>query len=139
MDNTIFIYKTNGFYFGFIRNGFLFSRDGIYMGWIEGDFVWDAKGRFRGTVTEISSYKYIIVNKLSMSPAPKMPKLPSSPETPPISPANIVPINLSPEFTDGFNGNLAPYLIVYFFEKAPLFRSAFCFKVFFQFILFLHK
>lgn len=105
MDNTIFVYKTNGFYLGFIRNGFLFSRDGIYMGWVEGNFVWDAKGKFRGAITEINNHKYILNNRLAMPPVPRMPKLPSATEIPPIPQANIIPINLSPELSDGFNGN----------------------------------
>lgn len=101
----MFIYKTNGFYFGFIKNGFLFSRDGIYMGWVEGNFVWDLKGKFRGVVTEINGNKYIILNRLSIPPAPKTPKLPSASEISPPQQSNIVPINLSPELIDGFNGN----------------------------------
>ena len=105
MDNTIFIYNTSGFYFGFIRNGFLFSRDGIYKGWAEGKFIWDATGKFRGIVTEINNHKYIIINKLTILPVQRIPKLPSNPEIPPTPQANIVPINLSPELADGFNGS----------------------------------
>src|SRR3989344_5551868 len=98
MDNTIYIYKINGFYFGFIRNGFLFSRDGIYMGWVEGKFVWDKTGKFRGIVTDINNYKYILINRLSMPPIPRMAKVPPIPEIPPMPQANIVPINVSPEY-----------------------------------------
>jgi len=106
MDNTIFIYKTNGFYLGFIRNGFLFSRDGIYMSWVEGNFVWDSKGKFRGVVTEIGGNKYIILNRLTIPPASRIPKPPPAPEMPPAPRSNIVPINLSPELVDGFNGGV---------------------------------
>lgn len=105
MDNTIYIYKTNGFYLGFIRNGFLFSGQGVYMGWVEGNFVWDSKGRFRGIITEINGHKYIILNRLSISPVARPPKLPQNQEIPPNPQPNIVRITLSPELSDGFNGD----------------------------------
>lgn len=105
MDNTIFIYKTNGFYFGFIKNGFLFSRDGIYLGWVEGDFVWDLRGKFRGAVTEVAGHNYILLNRLSIAPAPRIPKAPLAPEMSLTPQSNIAPVSLSPELVDGFNGN----------------------------------
>jgi hypothetical protein len=103
--DTIFIYKTNGFYFGFVRNGFLFSAQGVYLGWIENNFVWDAAGKFRGAITDINGAKYIIVNRLMISPAPRTPKLPPNQEIPPNPQPNIIPITLSPELSDGFDGS----------------------------------
>lgn len=72
------------------------------MGWAEGNFIWDANGRFRGVVTEINNYKYILVNRLSIPPVSRMPKVVPSIVTPPTPPANVVPISLSPELADGF-------------------------------------
>lgn len=105
MSDYIFIYKTNGFYLGFIRNGSLYSRDGIYIGWTDGNFAWDTVGRFRGTITTFKNYKYILMNRLTMPSAPRIPKTPSPPEVPPAPQDNIAPINLPPEFRDGFNGS----------------------------------
>jgi hypothetical protein len=40
-NSDIYIYKSNGNYFGFIRNGYLYSRDGVCLAWVEDDYVWD--------------------------------------------------------------------------------------------------
>ena len=102
MEEIIYIYKSNGFYFGFIKNGFLFSRDGIYCGWIERGFVWDEKGHFRGVLTD---NKYILVKRFAIPPISRTPKIAPAKEIPPAPPANIAPIALPPELIDAFNGN----------------------------------
>jgi hypothetical protein len=99
----IFIYKSNGFYFGFIRNDYLFSRDGIYLGWIEGKIVWDAGGRFRGVLVDYGNdHFYILSNRFAMPPAARTPKATSSNVVPPAPRSNIAPISLPVELSDSF-------------------------------------
>ena len=75
------------------------------MGWAEGNFIWDSKGKFRGAITPIGEYKYILNSRLSIPPLPRIPKASPSQENPPAPKANIAPITISPEFLDGFNGS----------------------------------
>lgn len=105
MENIIYIFKSNGFYFGFIKNDFLFSRNGIYLGWIERNFVWDRNGRFRGVIRDINGEKYILINRFTILPVSRTPKTAPPTEIPPPPKNNILPITLSPELIDAFNGD----------------------------------
>lgn len=96
------IFKLNGFYLGFIRNGHLFSRDGLPLGWIEGKFVWDYSGRFRGVVVEANGTSYIVINRFSLPPTQRSPKPIPSPEIPPVPQSNISPISMPVQFSDGY-------------------------------------
>ncbi len=102
MQNPQFIFKSNGYYLGFIQNGFLFSRDGIYLGWLEGQYVWDINGKFRGVVTQSQNYTYILLNQFAISPLPKPSKaLPGVPLLPPPQ-ANIPATSLPIGWVDAF-------------------------------------
>ncbi len=102
MNKYTFIFKSNGYYLGFIFNDFLFSRDGVYLGWIEGNFVWDTAGKFRGSVTDITGQKYVLINRFTIPPVPRSPK--PAPQSPvlPNPPANIQPVSLPLGFIDSF-------------------------------------
>lgn len=103
-SSPVYIYKSNGFYFGFISNGTLYSRDGIYLGWIEGNFVWDSKGRFRGTIVDVNGNKLILINRFTMIPPQRTPiPYPAASVTIPNPPSNIAPMSLSVEVKDGFD------------------------------------
>jgi hypothetical protein len=97
-----YIYKSNGYYLGFIQDGFLFDPNGVYIGWVDGKFVWDKSGFFRGVLTPMDNSKnYILSERFSIKPIPRSPKtignvVPLSP------PSNINPINLPPNMGDGF-------------------------------------
>lgn len=102
--NLVFIYKSNGLYFGFITNGYLYSRDGIYLGWIEGQFVWDTRGQFRGAIVDVAGNKLILIKRFTLVPPQRTPRpAPTTPITVPNSPSNISAISLSVEFKDGFD------------------------------------
>ena len=96
------IYRSSGFYFGFIRNGQVFSRDGIALGWVEGRYVWDYSGRFKGIITEMNSNLYILVNKFTLFPAQRSPRAVPGSEVPLPPVNNISAISLPVEVSDGF-------------------------------------
>jgi hypothetical protein len=100
MSTEQFIYKSNGNYLGFIRDGLIFSRDGIYLGWIEAPYVWDASGRFRGILFE---NKYILNNKLTIPAISRPAKIVPNAATIPNSPPNVNPIQLPIGVEDSFN------------------------------------
>lgn len=98
------IFKSDGRYWGFIKDDFLYSRDGLYMGWLEGKFVWDRKGFFRGVLTPIigmSDAYYVLLNKFSIPTTQRTPK-----ETGNVSPLDPLPsiksIVLPTGVIDGF-------------------------------------
>ena len=99
--NDIFVYKSNGIYLGFIRNGFLFSRDGICLGWIENDFIWDTQGQFKGLLYEINGHKYVVVNRFTLKPAQRSSKIIAN-QTVLSNQSNIPAISLPVELTDAF-------------------------------------
>jgi len=89
-----YIYRSNGFYLGFIRGGDLFSLYGVPLAWVEDDkYVWDYSGRFRGVLTEINGKRYIIVNRFSLLPSQRSPKTQPAQQVPPSPQANIAPIS----------------------------------------------
>ncbi len=99
-----FIYRLNGNYLGFMRDGLLFSRDGEYLGWLEGQYVWDSSGRFRGIIfsPKNSEHKYVIRDRLSMPASTRTPK-PAPSLTPiPDPPPNIPAISLPIQWIDAF-------------------------------------
>jgi len=96
------VFKSNGFYLGFIKNGYLFSRDGIYLGWVEGNFVWDSSGQFRGMIYDIAGHTYILNNRFMIPPVARPARPAPTNEAPPPPPANIPPVSLKVEFTDAF-------------------------------------
>ena len=98
-----YIFKSSGNYLGFITNNFIFSRDGVYLGWVdENKYVWDTSGRYKGGLSTIGEYEYIVRHQYTMSPVPRAPKItPPTPAIPPPVP-NIPPINLQIGFEDGF-------------------------------------
>ena len=102
MDNTTFIFKTDGNYLGFIQSGFVFSRDGVYLGWVESKTVWDAEGNFRGAISEINSNKYILRDRFALPPVSRTPK--TAPENPiiPDPPRNVAPISSGVSLVDAF-------------------------------------
>ncbi|MCL4200573.1 hypothetical protein KJZ67_04525 [Patescibacteria group bacterium] len=100
MGDTL-IYKSNGLYLGFIRNGFLYSRDGVYMGWLENDFVWDANGQFKGVLLKIGDYSYILTKRFTLKPTPRTPRIASNQAAIP-NPPSINPISLPVELMDAY-------------------------------------
>ena len=104
------LYRLNGYYFGFIKDGLLFSRDGEYLGWVEGKYVWDSSGKFRGVIfsPKSSEHKYIIRDRLSMPPVTRPPKPVAAPTPPPAPPPNIPAISLPVEWVDAFDLQLQP-------------------------------
>jgi len=101
-----YIFKANGFYFGFIYNDFLYSRDGVYLGWAEGKYIWDRSGQFRGELTTIDQQEenyYILKNMFVVTPIPKTPKFTVTiPQLPPPK-SNLNPsLNLPVGYKDGF-------------------------------------
>jgi len=101
----MYIYLSNGFYFGFVSNGFLYSRDGVCLGWIEGVYVWDMEGKFRGNVVEITGKadsKYILRKRFGLPPISRPPKGSMDPITPITPPSNIKPIDLQVDVIDAF-------------------------------------
>lgn len=99
----MYIYLSNGFYFGFVSNGFLYSRDGICLAWIEDNkYVWDLDGKFRGTIIDMSSNKYILKKRFGLSPISRPPKVPMAPIPPITPPSNIKPISLPVDIVDAF-------------------------------------
>lgn len=96
------IYLLNGFYFGFINNGFLYSRDGVCLAWLEGNFVWGLDGKFRGQIIEKNEHKYVLRNRFGLLPISR-PTKGSLPSVAPIAPPqNIKPIDLGVEIIDAF-------------------------------------
>ena len=98
----MYIYLSNGFYLGFISNGFLYSRDGICIGWLEGNYVWDMEGKYRGGVIEIAGNKYILRRRFGLPPISRPPKGYIAPVTPLPPPSNIKPIDLAVDIIDAF-------------------------------------
>jgi hypothetical protein len=101
--NDTFVYKSNGFYLGYIRNGYLISRDGVYLGWIEGNYAWDSRGLFRGMLSDINNHKYILFDRFALPPVPRTPKNMPALGPIPTPPSNIAPITLPVQMVDGFN------------------------------------
>jgi len=102
VENSTYIYLSNGFYFGFMSNGFLYSRNGICLGWLEGKFVWDLEGKFRGTIVDINGNKYILKQRFGLSPISRPARGPVAPITPVAPAPNIKPANLPVEVVDAF-------------------------------------
>jgi len=102
MSKTDYIYLSNGFYFGFISNGFLYSRDGICLGWLESRFVWDLEGRFKGSIFEKDGSKYILRNRFILPPISRPPRGQVAPIAPISPPSNIKSIELSADIIDAF-------------------------------------
>ncbi len=101
-EQYTYIFRSNGFYLGFIVSGNLYSRDGIYLGWLEGNFVWDKSGRFKGILTKINENHYIVFNQFTMPPVVR-PAKPNAPQvTPPTPLANIASVTLPIQFSDAF-------------------------------------
>jgi len=100
----MYIYLMNGFYLGFISNGYLYSRDGICLGWLEDEkFVWDLDGKFRGSLYEAKNkYHYIIKRRFGLPPLSRPNKGPIPSISPLAPPENIKPIDLGVEIIDGF-------------------------------------
>lgn len=75
------IFKWNGQYLGFVRNGSLFDDQSRYLGWIEQDgSVWHSNGRYAG---ELVDGDYILRNSMRMEPMARMPKMsPTAPMAP---------------------------------------------------------
>ncbi|MBI2104548.1 MAG: hypothetical protein HYT90_03055 [Candidatus Omnitrophica bacterium] len=99
------VYKTNGNYLGFFKEGLLFSRDGDHLGWIEGELVWDLQGRFRGilfTPEKEKNIHYIIRNRLSLEPITRPTKPKVDTIAPPPAPENVKPITLPVQIVDAF-------------------------------------
>jgi hypothetical protein len=107
MNEVMYIFKSNGFYIGFINNNFFYNQNGIYLGWVEGQFVYDAEGKFRGMIysaklTDHPNYSYIFRHKFTMPPISKPPK-PSIPNTAPPNPVPLIPpITLDVKWEDAF-------------------------------------
>ncbi|MFA6476532.1 MAG: 4-fold beta flower protein [Candidatus Paceibacterota bacterium] len=101
-NNIQFIFKSNGYYLGFIQNGFLFSRDGVPLGWLEGEYAWDINGKFRGVVTLNQDHIYILLNQFAISPLPKPSRIISTNPTLPAPQANIPAISLPIGWVDGY-------------------------------------
>ena len=80
------IFRRNGQYFGFIRNGRIFAADSSYIGWLDDDGrVWEAGGNFLG---EIVDEKYILRRNNMATPARRAARTrPATPATP-ARPAN---------------------------------------------------
>lgn len=102
--SDIFIHKSTGQYFGFIRNTRIYSRDGLYLGFLSGNFVWDSKGQFRGTLTPIGNNNYILKNIFSIPPYSQTTKEAANLQLMelPLPQPNISPISLRVGYTDGF-------------------------------------
>lgn len=99
----IYVHRTTGTYLGFINDDRLFSRDGVYLAWLEGNIVWDgATGEFKGKLYEIDGHHYILRNKFTVNPIPKVPKIP--PLIPAVPPpvANIPSISIKIGYEDSF-------------------------------------
>lgn len=98
-----YIFKSSGNYLGFISGNFIFSRDGVYLGWVdENKYVWDTNGRYRGRLSAVGEFEYILRQQYTMPPVPRAPKAtPPSPAIPPPVP-NIPSINLQIGIEDGF-------------------------------------
>lgn len=61
------IYRWNGEYFGFLRNGRLFNASSEYLGWVTEDGrVWKTDGKFLG---EIEDENYILRRTSMATPA----------------------------------------------------------------------
>ncbi|MEN6474130.1 MAG: 4-fold beta flower protein [Syntrophaceae bacterium] len=77
----IAIYRWNGEYFGFIRNGHLFNAVSQYLGWVTDDGrVWRKNGTFLG---EIENDNYILRRTSMATPATRATRAtPASPATP---------------------------------------------------------
>jgi hypothetical protein len=98
------IYLLNGFYFGFVKNGYLYSRDGICLGWVdESDFVWDLGGGFKGSILKNGEYNYIIRRRFGLPPVSRPPQSPAPPIMPLAPPVNIPPIDVGIEIIDAFS------------------------------------
>lgn len=100
---TIYIFKSNGNYIGFVSGNNIFSRDGVYLGWVENNLVWDARGNFRGQLIELNNNHYVLKNSFSIQPIPRVPKIPPTSPIPPVPPVNILPITLPIGYEDAFS------------------------------------
>lgn len=99
------IFRSDGVYIGFVKEGYIYSRDGIYLGWLDGKYAWDRKGFFRGVLTDIDNEKsLILLNKFSIPPTQRISKeaeniIPPPDPVPNIKPPMQLPIGI----IDGFN------------------------------------
>ncbi len=75
------IYRWNGEYFGFIKNGRLFNTASQYLGWVTEDGrVWRKNGTFLG---EIETKNYILRRTSMATPATRSTRAtPATPATP---------------------------------------------------------
>lgn len=96
-----YIFKSNGHYLGFIKNGFLFNPNGIYLGWLDGKFIWDKKGFFRGILINLEGKNYILLEKFSMLPPSRSPKIVEN-IVPLVPQPSIKRISLPVDMIDGF-------------------------------------
>jgi hypothetical protein len=103
ISSNIHIYLLNGFYFGFVTNGYLYSRDGKCLGWLESNFVWDLEGKFRGALFEQGGHHYIIRKRFGLPPISRTPKSPISSAVPPRPPENLKAVDLGMEIIDAFS------------------------------------
>lgn len=90
-----YIFKTKGQYIGFIHNNFVFSYDGSYLGWIDSNNVWNSSGSYAGVLIQVNNNSdsfYILKNKFTINPIPKIPKVNPIPVTPPSPRLSINPI-----------------------------------------------
>lgn len=98
-----YIFKSSGFYLGFISNSFIFSQNGVYLGWIdENKYVWDKDGKYRGSLSVIESHQYVLRYQYTIPPIPRAPKAPSPTPTIPPPMSNIAPVVLPIGFEDAF-------------------------------------
>ena len=75
------IFRRNGQYFGFVRNGRIFTADSSYIGWLDDDDrVWEVDGNFLG---EIVDEEYILCCGNMAPPARSAARArPATPATP---------------------------------------------------------
>lgn len=74
------IFRWDGEYFGFVRDGYLFDRSARYVGWVEEGTVWLKDGRYLGHQFE---QNYVVRPKYALPRPPRAPRvLPLSPLSP---------------------------------------------------------
>ena len=99
----LFIYRINGQYLGFVRDGILYDSLGTYLGFQVDDNFWNSHGQFCGQLYTTNGYSYILKYQFNIPPNPQAPKynpnfigeLPTS-----LPPINPILVNVG--FKDGF-------------------------------------
>jgi len=80
--NLIPIYRWNGKYYGFIREGFLFDASGNYVGWLDaGNEIYRSDGTFLG---ELFDDNYVLGRVAGLRRIRKIPRIPPIRSIPPI-------------------------------------------------------